>query len=304
MAVYMCLVCETVYDEEKERKKWYELPDGWVCQVCESGKSFYRLIQKAFPPSDREKKEAPGYPDEFLRAYDDVEIHMADIHKIAEIGESIIEPMRTKTPAFSWDEILIMGAQLAKIPLNHDEPVNMKTTIGPDAREPMAIESPIYITHMSFGALSREAKIALAKGSAGVKTAMCSGEGGILPESLENAYSYIFEYVPNEYSVTEENLKGVDAIEIKFFKPPAQGGLPADKFHDCEIIEGEELCVNRSVNSGGEGIGGYRLVNLSRRGYISETDVQVFGMPDPFLFNHGLMDFLKDLGAKISKGVV
>ena len=96
----------------------------------------------------------------------------------------------------------------------------------------------------------------------------------------------------------------VDTIEIKFFKPPAQGGLPVDKFHHCEIIEDEELCINRSVSSGGEGIGGYRLVNLSRRSYISETDIQEFAMPDPFLFDYGLMDFLKDLGMKISRGEV
>ena len=60
---------------------------------------------------------------------------------------------------------------------------------------------------MSFGALSREIKVALAKGSAAARTAMCSGEGGILPEEREAAYKYIFEYVPNKYSVTRENLQ-------------------------------------------------------------------------------------------------
>jgi len=54
----------------------------------------------------------------------------------------------------------------------------------------------------------------LAKGSAAVKTAMCSGEGGILSEAFENSHRYIFEYVPNEYSVTAENLKRADAIAI------------------------------------------------------------------------------------------
>jgi glutamate synthase domain-containing protein 2 len=61
---------------------------------------------------------------------------------------------------------------------------------------------------------------------------MCSGEGGILPESLEKAYKYIFEYVPNRYSVSEENLKNVDAIEIKFgqsAKPGMGGHLPGEK---------------------------------------------------------------------------
>ena len=79
---------------------------------------------------------------------------------------------------------------------------------------------------MSFGALSREVKIALAKGSARVKTAQCSGEGGILVEEKENAYKYIFEYVPNKYSVNDENLKSSDAIEIKIGQStkPGLGG--------------------------------------------------------------------------------
>ena len=68
---------------------------------------------------------------------------------------------------------------------------------------------------MSFGALSAETKVALARGSAMAKTAMCSGEGGVLPAEKASAYKYIFEYVPNMYSVTTENLRTSDAIEIK-----------------------------------------------------------------------------------------
>jgi len=85
---------------------------------------------------------------------------------------------------------------------------------------------------MSFGALSKEAKIALAKGSAAVQTIICSGEGGILPEEFDAAYRYIFEYVPNRYSATEENLKNVGAIEIKIgqsAKPGMGGHLPGNK---------------------------------------------------------------------------
>ena len=91
---------------------------------------------------------------------------------------------------------------------------------------------PVYISHMSFGALSRETKIALAKGSAMAGTAMCSGEGGILPEEKAAAHKYIFEYVPNLYSVTTENLTTSDAIEIKIgqgTKPGMGGHLPGSK---------------------------------------------------------------------------
>jgi glutamate synthase domain-containing protein 2 len=113
-----------------------------------------------------------------------------------------------------------------------DVDVNIQTIIGKNAQKPLVIESPIYITHMSFGALSRETKIALAKGSAAIKTAQCSGEGGILKEEMENAYKYIFEHVPNRYSVTDENLENADAIEIKIgqsTKPGLGGQLQGEK---------------------------------------------------------------------------
>ena len=75
-------------------------------------------------------------------------------------------------------------------------------------------------------------KTALAKGSAMAKTAMCSGEGGILPEEKAAAHKYIFEYVPNRYIVTPENLSTADAIEIKIgqgTKPGMGGHLPGEK---------------------------------------------------------------------------
>ena len=235
MAVYKCSVCDTEYDEEKEGVTWDQVSDDWACDVCESGKPLFRPVVDGPSSSDSPAavaSPAAGQSEVFEKMFDDFETYMADIHAIAESGESIIEPMRTRKPTFSWDDILIKGVQLAKIPLNQDHPVSIQTTIGPGAKQPLVIESPIYITHMSFGALSKEAKLALAKGSAAVKTAMCSGEGGILPDSHQSSYKYIFEYVPNKYSASEENLKQVDAIEIKFgqsAKPGMGGHLPGNK---------------------------------------------------------------------------
>lgn len=157
---------------------------------------------------------------------------MAEIHEMAVTGKSIGAAMSTQMPMPNWDDILILGAQLNPSPLNDGEKVETKTIIGKHAKKPMVLESPVYISHMSFGALSKEIKIALAKGSALAKTAMCSGEGGILPEEKEAAYKYIFEYIPNKYSVTDENLKTSDAIEIKIgqgTKPGMGGHLPGEK---------------------------------------------------------------------------
>jgi glutamate synthase domain-containing protein 2 len=176
--------------------------------------------------------QAESYLAQWARKSDDKERHMADIHAMAETGKSITEPMGAPTQFWSWDEIIILGAQLARMPLNEDEPVSTRTVIGPKAARPLVIEMPFYVSHMSFGALSREAKTALAMGSAAVQTAICSGEGGILPDSLAAAHRYIFEYVPNQYSVTPENLQAVDAIEIKIgqsAKPGMGGHLPGEK---------------------------------------------------------------------------
>ena len=236
MAVCECSLCGYIYDEEQEGVRWDELPDDWVCPVCGSPKPEFSLVEQGAaveaPLSRSQEDDVGEYLAEWARQSDDLEVTMADIHQMAITGGSIIEPMRTSAPNFSWDDLLIRGAQLARIPLNEEDSVNTQTIIGPNSRHPLVIETPIYITHMSFGALSREIKVALAKGSAAVKTAMCSGEGGILDESLKNAYRYIFEYVPNRYSVTEEYLKSVDAVEIKIgqsVKPGMGGHLPGGK---------------------------------------------------------------------------
>ena len=140
--------------------------------------------------------------------------------------------MGTLLPMPGWDDILILGAQLDPMQLNEDAEVRTTTVIGPHAARPLVLENPVYISHMSFGALSREAKVSLARGSAMAHSAMCSGEGGILPEEMQAADKYIFEYVGNLYSVTPENLRNADAIEIKIgqgTKPGMGGHLPGEK---------------------------------------------------------------------------
>jgi glutamate synthase domain-containing protein 2 len=254
MAKYICSVCEYVHDEEKTGQKWDDLPDDWVCPVCESPKGYFSKVAEAESPAEPkgetvEKETITPPPIDLQKTMAEAEPYFADIQEIARTSRSVDEPMRTKEPVISWDEILIKGAQLAKIPLNKEEAVNTKTIIGPHAVVPLVIETPIYISHMSFGALSKEAKIALAKGSAAVRTVICSGEGGILPEEFDAAHRYIFEFVPNQYSVTEENLRKVHAIEIKFgqsAKPGMGGHLPGEKV-TAEIAkirgfkEGEEI---------------------------------------------------------------
>ena len=234
MSIYVCSVCDTRYDEDEKSVRWNDLPSDWHCPVCEAEKPFWRRVgaePDIFEDTQVATKERIIFfePDKTEDAH---ETYMADIHAMAVTGKSIIEPMQSRKPVISWDDILIQGAQLAKIPLNKNDVVQTTTIIGPGAAKPLVIETPIYISHMSFGTLSKEAKIALARGSKVMRTAIGSGEGGILQESRDNAYKYIFEYVPNRYSVNDDNLRNADAIEIKFgqsAKPGMGGHLPGSK---------------------------------------------------------------------------
>lgn len=230
MAKYRCSVCGYVFDEEKEGKKLSELKE---CPVCHQQSGVFRQEESREPQPERApaRELSLAYPEAYARR-DDTIPYMEEIHEMAVTGKSRIAAMGTRMPMPDWKDILILGGQLNPMPLDEHAPVDTTTVIGKRAKKPMVLEHPVYISHMSFGALSRETKVALAKGSAAVKTAMCSGEGGILPEEMEAAYKYIFEYVPNKYSVTPENLQRADAIEIKIgqgTKPGMGGHLPGEK---------------------------------------------------------------------------
>lgn len=229
MAKYKCNVCGYVFDEEEQGMEFSQLKE---CPVCHQPASAFSLFEEVQQEKQQESREMSlEYPREYIR--EDLSCrYMAEIHQMAVKGESIHAAMGTRLSMPSWDDILILGAQLDPMPLPENAPVNTRTVIGKNAKKPLVLENPVYISHMSFGALSREAKITLAKGSAMAKSAMCSGEGGILPEEMAAADKYIFEYVGNLYSVNPENLRNADAIEIKIgqgTKPGMGGHLPGSK---------------------------------------------------------------------------
>jgi glutamate synthase domain-containing protein 2/DNA-directed RNA polymerase subunit RPC12/RpoP len=247
MAVYKCSVCGEIYDDDEEPVRFEDLPDDWVCPLCRSPKSAFVRIDGEGKAAETKKPEETVVekPKVAAASEDDISIDpklvrhdngpMDEIHALSMTGKSVGEPMDTLMPIPSFDDILFLGGQLAHPPLNDGEDVDIRVTIGKKAEKPMVLESPIYISHMSFGALSGRAKKALSMGSAMAKTAMCSGEGGVLSDEIDNAYRYIFEYVPNKYSVNMETFEKCDAVEIKIgqgTKPGMGGHLPGDKVTD------------------------------------------------------------------------
>lgn len=184
---------------------------------------------------------------------------VAEIQKLAQTGKSENSAMSTLKEFPTLDSLVFKGAQLHKMPLNEDVGVNTKTIIGKTARQPLELAMPFYVSHMSFGALSREAKITLAKGSAQVGTATCSGEGGLLPDERKSAAKFIYELGTAAFSHKDESIKQADAVEIKIgqgVKPGLGGHLPGHKVTD-------EIAKIRGLKKGEDSISPGRLSGLN-----------------------------------------
>ena len=131
-----------------------------------------------------------------------------------------------------WDDIQIMAAQMATKPLLEDINVETELVIGPEAKKPLRLTIPLFVSDMSFGALSEEAKIALAKGAELAGTGICSGEGGMLPEEQEANSRYFYEYASAGFGYKEELLNKVQAFHFKGgqgAKTGTGGHLPGNK---------------------------------------------------------------------------
>ncbi|HPM84045.1 MAG TPA: glutamate synthase-related protein [Candidatus Anammoximicrobium sp.] len=131
-----------------------------------------------------------------------------------------------------WDDIQILPAQLARKPLAEDVAVGTELVVGPNARKPLRLEIPIFVSDMSFGALSEEAKTALAKGAELAGTGIASGEGGMLPEENAANSRYFFELGSAKFGYSEDLLPRIQAFHFKAgqaAKTGTGGHLPGDK---------------------------------------------------------------------------
>jgi len=115
----------------------------------------------------------------------------------------------------TWDDIQILTAQLATRPQLDDYPVATELIIGPNAKKPLRLEIPLFVSDMSFGALSEEAKIALAMGAEMAGTGICSGEGGMLPEEQAANSRYFYELASARFGWSLDKVQKVQAFHFK-----------------------------------------------------------------------------------------
>ena len=164
---------------------------------------------------------------------------VAFIHQLAEEGLTKLGhhgPMaamgvpRNDLP--SWDDIQVMVAQLHRKPLMEDVEVGTELVIGPETRKPLHLKIPLFVSDMSFGALSEEAKTAMAKGAELAGTGICSGEGGMLPDEQQANSRYFYELASAKFGYEESHLDKVQAFHFKCgqgAKTGTGGHLPGNK---------------------------------------------------------------------------
>lgn len=131
-----------------------------------------------------------------------------------------------------WENIQFLPAQMAKKPLMDEDEVSTKVIIGPKAKRPLELAIPLFVSDMSFGALSREAKISLSKGAELAGTGICSGEGGMLQAEKNENSKYFYELASAKFGFSWEKLEKVQAFHFKGgqgAKTGTGGHLPGKK---------------------------------------------------------------------------
>lgn len=220
-----------------------ESGDAYLCNCKQSANQPFCDGKHAQVPADKVGKEFALQNDKADAAPQATptpeEPTVAFIHKLATEGLSklghhgemgAMGVPRNELP--DWNDIQIMVAQLHRKPLMEDIPVGTNLVIGPNARKPLELKIPLFVSDMSFGALSEEAKTAMALGAEQAGTGICSGEGGMLPDEQAANSRYFYELASAQFGYNEESLKKVQAFHFKGgqgAKTGTGGHLPASK---------------------------------------------------------------------------
>jgi len=159
--------------------------------------------------------------------------HLAE-HGLSKVGHhgrvSAMGVPREDLP--HWEDIQILTAQLHKLPLLDDHPIGTEVVIGANTAKPLVLEMPLFVSDMSFGALSEEAKTALAMGAEMAGTGICSGEGGMLPEEQAANSRYLYELASGRFGYSMDKVEKSQAFHFKCgqgAKTGTGGHLPGSK---------------------------------------------------------------------------
>ncbi len=201
----------------------------------------------------------------------------------------------------TWDDLQFLTAQLHKLPLLDEEPVGTELVIGPRAEKPLRLDIPLFVTDMSFGALSAEAKVALSKGAELAGTGICSGEGGMLSEEQAANSRYFYELASARFGFSWDKVKRCQAFHFKGgqgAKTGTGGHLPGAKVN-------EKIAEVRGLEPGQDAISPSRFPDWEGiepfRDFAAEVREHTGGIPVGFKLSAQHIE--KDLDAALEIGV-
>ncbi|MBF0275345.1 MAG: FMN-binding glutamate synthase family protein [Nitrospinae bacterium] len=167
-----------------------------------------------------------------------------EIHLLSQIGRHRVSGMGARRKVASFDNLVFLPGQLFQPPLLEEETVDTSVVLGKKAKKPITLDVPLMFGAMSFGALSKQAKVALAKAATEVGSIANSGEGGMLPEERAAAKNYILQYSTGRFGINDDTLKMADMIEVKV----GQGAKPGMGGHLMKSKITEEIAAVRGIS--------------------------------------------------------
>ena len=200
-----------------------------------------------------------------------------------------------------WDDLQFVVGQLHKLPLLDEEEVGTDIVVGSNAAKPLHLDIPLFVSDMSFGALSEEAKVALSKGAELAGTGICSGEGGMLPEEQSANSRYFYELASARFGFSWDKVQKTQAFHFKGgqgAKTGTGGHLPGEK------VKGKIARV-RELPEGQSAISPARFPDWTEisqfRDFAAEVREQTGGIPVGFKLSAQHIE--KDIDAALEIGV-
>jgi len=200
-----------------------------------------------------------------------------------------------------WEDLQFVVGQLHKLPLLDDESVGTDLVIGPNAKKPLRLDIPLFVSDMSFGALSEEAKVALSKGAELAGTGICSGEGGMLPEEQAANSRYFYELASARFGFSWDKVQKTQAFHFKGgqgAKTGTGGHLPGEK------VKGK-IAEVRDLPEGEPAISPARFPDWTELGqfrdFAAEVREKTGGIPVGFKLSAQHIE--KDIDAALGIGV-
>ena len=251
-----CRVCEKQcanevhsYDEEENRM----IADETKCVNCHRCVALCPTRALKIQNNDLEFKPNANWTADAIK----------DVYKQAETGGILLSGMgNTKAYPIYWDKMLLNASQvtnpsidplrepmemsvvLGRKPgkLEFDETGNLKTEMPPSVR----LSTPIMFSAMSFGSISKNVHIAMARAATDLGILYNTGEGGLAEDLYKYGKNTIVQVASGRFGVHADYLNAGAVVEIKIgqgAKPGIGGHLPGEKV-------GEQVSRARMIPEG------------------------------------------------------